>query len=72
MAEVRAGRTFTPDQERWLALIRNHLVENLAIDRGDFELITFTRAGATWGRVNRDFEGRLAEMLQQINTAMAA
>jgi len=33
---VRAGKTFTPEQERWLELIRNHLVENPAVDREDF------------------------------------
>jgi type I restriction enzyme R subunit len=38
MARVRAGRTFTPEEERWLGLIRNHLVENLAVDREDFFL----------------------------------
>jgi len=71
LAQVRAGKTFTPEQERWLALIRNHLVENLAIDRKDFGLLTFTRAGATWGRVNRDFEGTLTQVLVEINEAMA-
>jgi type I restriction enzyme R subunit len=63
MARVRAGKTLTPEQERWLELIRNHLVENLAVDREDFRLITFTRVGATWGRVNRDFEGRLEAII---------
>jgi type I restriction enzyme R subunit len=72
MARLRAGKTFTPEQERWLELIRNHLVENLAIDREDFTLYTFTRAGATWGRVSHDFAGRLEEVLAQINEAMAA
>jgi hypothetical protein len=38
MAWVRAGRTFTPEQERWLGLIRNHLIENPAVDREDFRL----------------------------------
>jgi type I restriction enzyme R subunit len=38
IARVRAGKTFTPEQERWLGLIRNHLVENLAVDREDFRL----------------------------------
>lgn len=38
MARVRADRTFTPEQERWLGLIRNHLVENPAVDREDFRL----------------------------------
>ena len=71
MARVRAGKTFTPEQERWLGLIRDHLVENLAIEQADFDLIAFTRTGAAWGRVNRDFGGALAEVLAEINEAMA-
>lgn len=71
MARVRAGREFTSQQERWLDLIRNHLVENLSIDQEDFSLWTFTRAGATWNRVNYDFNGTLADMLPEINKAIA-
>ena len=72
MACLRAGRTFSPEQERWLELIHNHLVENLTIEREDFDLITFTRLGATWEQVNRDFSGHLEETLTRINEAMAA
>ena len=72
LARVRAGKTFAPEQERWLELIRNHLIENLAIDKEDFDLLTFARAGATWGRVNRDFEGTLEQVLTEINEAMAS
>jgi len=72
MATLRIGKTFTQEQERWLALIRNHLIENLAIDRDDFTLITFTHAGATWGRVDHDFGGSLEKVLMQINAAVAA
>lgn len=72
MAALRAGKTFTPEQEKWLDLIANHLVENLAIDQQDFELIIFTREGASWGRVNRDFGGQLAALLVEINAAMAS
>jgi type I restriction enzyme R subunit len=71
LAIVCTGQAFTVEQERWLALIRDHLIENLAIDRDDFGLLTFTRAGATWGRVNHDFDGRLADMLAEVNAAMA-
>jgi type I restriction enzyme R subunit len=71
LARIRAGKTFTPEQERWLELIRNHLIENLAIDKEDFDLLAFTRVGATWGRVNRDFKGTLVEVLAEINEAMA-
>ncbi len=72
IAQVTAGKSFTADQERWIDLIHHHLIENLAIDRSDFELLTFARAGATWGRVDRDFDGNLVSLLAQINTAMAA
>lgn len=58
-------------QEKWLDLIRAHLIENLAIDREDFNLLTFTRAGANWARVNRDFGGRLEDWLAEINRAIA-
>lgn len=71
VARVTAGRVLTMDQEKWLDLIRNHLVENLAIDREDFDLITFSRAGASWGRVNQDFGGALQDWLAEINQAMA-
>jgi type I restriction enzyme R subunit len=71
MARVRAGKVLTMEQERWLDLIRNHLIQNLAITREDFDLITFAQAGATWSRVNRDFQGRLEAVLAQVNEAMA-
>lgn len=72
IASVRADKTFTPEQERWLNLIANHLVENLAIEQEDFNLITFSREGASWGRVNRDFDGGLEALLAEINAAMAS
>lgn len=71
LAKVTAQRILTMDQEKWLDLIRSHLVENLAIDREDFELITFTRAGGSWGRVNRDFGGQLDKLLGSVNKAIA-
>jgi type I restriction enzyme R subunit len=71
LAKVTAGRVLTMDQEKWLDLIRAHLVENLAIDRDDFELITFSRAGGSWGRINRDFGGSLDKWLVEINQAVA-
>jgi len=71
LTRMRTDRALTPQQERWLALIRNHLIENLAIDREDFHLLTFTRADATWGRADRDFEGALEQVLVEINEEMA-
>jgi type I restriction enzyme R subunit len=72
LAALKVGRSFTPEQERWLELIRNYVIANLAIGREDFTLINFTREGATWRRVDADFDGRLAELLDELNAAVAA
>lgn len=70
--KLTAGKTFTPDQQAWLDRIRAHLVENLSIDREDFdELPVFARYGG-WSKADRDFNGRLAELLHQMNEAIAA
>lgn len=71
LARVVAGQSLSTQQQQWLGLIRNHLIENLTIDRDDFTLYTFTIAGATWNRVNHDFDGHLADFLSQINKAVA-
>lgn len=72
VARIAAGQTFTAEQEQWLALIKEHLAVNLAIEKDDFETIpVFTRAGS-WGTANRVFAGRLEVLLKQLNEAMAA
>lgn len=72
MAKLRAEMQFTPEQEQWLELIADHLHENLAISREDFSLPFFERAGASWGRVNRDFGGQLDTILAEVNAHIAA
>ncbi len=67
----RAPRELTPEQRKWLELIRRHLIANLTIERDDFELIEFQNAGATWNRVNGDFGGALDEILVRLNEAIA-
>jgi type I restriction enzyme, R subunit len=66
------AQTLTPPQSKWLELIRRHLIANLAIERDDFELLEFEQQGATWQRVNTDFGGNLAEVLQSLNESIAA
>lgn len=69
---ITAGHTYSPDQQLWLDRIRVHLVENLSIDRDDFDLVpVFTREGG-WPAANRAFEGRLGDLIQTINEAVAA
>jgi type I restriction enzyme R subunit len=71
MAQVLAGRSLTPEQQKWIGLIRRHLVANLAIEQDDFTLLEFEQQGATWKRVNADFDGTLAEILLRLNEAVA-
>jgi type I restriction enzyme R subunit len=69
---ITAGRHLTAEQGRWLDLIKEHLTINLAIEKADFdEIPIFTRAGA-WGQASKAFDGRLEELIRQLNEAIAA
>ncbi|MDB5392324.1 MAG: type restriction enzyme res subunit [Planctomycetaceae bacterium] len=69
---VSTGRIFTLEQQQWLDRIRQHLIVNLSIDKDDFDYIpTFEGAGG-WGKANKVFEGKLEDLLRDINKAVAA
>lgn len=72
LERVYAGQTFTPEQRQWLDRIHQHLVENLSISPEDFDdMPVFTRAGG-WAPANRAFNGRLKQIIRQINQVIAA
>lgn len=71
IAKVTAGRSLTDEQQEWLALIQRHLVENLSIDREDFNLIPILSAPGGWGRANSAFNRQLDEWLAQLNEELA-
>src|SRR5262249_46497951 len=59
--KVTNGQAFTAEQQQWLNRIREHLRENVTIDKEDFEnLPVFTRFGG-WGRVYHVFGTQLPE-----------
>jgi type I restriction enzyme, R subunit len=69
---LTGGQTFTPDQQKWLDRIRDHLVENLSIDTEDFDIIPiFSREGGL-GAVRRTFGPQLETILHELNGAIAA
>ena len=69
---VTAGKQFSDEQQKWLDRIRDHLVENLSIDRDDFENVpVFTRFGG-WGRANKTFNNQLNSIINDLNEAIAA
>lgn len=80
-AEQRIHRVFdkmaysvslTPDQQRWLDKIREHLIANLSISKDDFDIIPIFANEGGWGRANRVFNGELPVLIQQWNEAIAA
>jgi type I restriction enzyme R subunit len=73
LMKVKAGRAFTEEQEKWLDLIRRHLIENLLMEKEDVDYLPiFTREGASWGKLNTVFYGGLETIIHEINTAIAA
>ncbi|WP_318202663.1 DEAD/DEAH box helicase family protein [Streptomyces sp. SCL15-4] len=71
VAKVTGGRTLTPEQRQWMDYIEQHLVENLSIDREDFDLIPILSAPGGWRRARRVFDD-LSELLEHLNEELAA
>jgi len=65
------GRTFTPEQLRWLELIRDHVAANLGIERDDFEYAPFIEHGGL-GKVYQLFGDQLNLLLDELNEVLAA
>ena len=69
---IAAGRTFTSAQSAWLDRIREHMTVNLSIDQSDFEVTPVLSRPGGWGAANRDFDGKLPNLLRTLNEAIAA
>ncbi len=69
---ISAGRALTDDQRKWLDYIRLHLVQNLTIDRDDFDNVPILANRGGWGRADRAFDGHLTELLADVNKELVA
>ena len=69
---VTAGRDLTADEQQWMEYIRLHLVENLSIDRSDFEAVPVLSDHGGWGRANRVFGGQLDRLVADLNKELVA
>jgi type I restriction enzyme R subunit len=66
------GRALPPEQAKWMARIREHLVTSLSIDREDFETIPILSRAGGWRKADRAFDGHLTELIQSLNEVIAA
>lgn len=69
---ISLGRPFTNEQVRWLDYIRQHLIANLSIDREDFDTVPVLSSQGGWGRANRVFDGRLPDIVADLNREVVA
>ncbi len=69
MKKLRDGMSISPQQDKWLSLIEDHLSRNLLIEKDNFNTIPFSRYGA-WKKANADFGGNLEMLLKEINMAV--
>ncbi len=69
---VAGGRQLSNDQRKWLDYIRQHLVQNLTIDREDFDNVPVLANRGGWGRANRVFDGQLHELLVDVHKELIA
>lgn len=72
VGRVVGGTELTPDQGRWMALIRRHLVVSLSIDREDFDLVPVLSDRGGWVPANKAFGGKLADLLASLNRELVA
>ena len=72
LMKIKSDRSLSAEQNKWLELIRRHLIENLLMEKGDVETLPiFTREGASWSKLNKLFSGQLEMIIQEINEAIA-
>ena len=62
---------FTPEQMKWLEMIRDHIAANLGIEPDDFEYSPFSQHGGL-GKVHQLFGDKLNAIIEELNETLAA
>lgn len=72
MFKITNGKEFNAEQNRWLSLIHQHLLETLTLNETDFEFMPiFDRVGGK-GKAKKVFGAQFQSLIKEINTAIAA
>ncbi len=72
VSKLTSGRQFTKDEQAWLARIKAHLIENLSIDREDFDLVPALQREGGLSAARRVFGDRLDSIIHDLNEGIAA
>jgi type I restriction enzyme R subunit len=65
------GRAFTPDQVRWLEMMRDHVATSVEMTMDDLDYAPFAEEGGR-GRAAQVFGGELSAVIEEINGVLAA
>ncbi|MBI4754290.1 MAG: DEAD/DEAH box helicase family protein [Betaproteobacteria bacterium] len=68
---AQQGGHFTPEQQHWLEMIRDHIAANLGINLDDFEYAPFNKEGGL-GRVHQLFGEELPKVIEVLNRELVA
>jgi type I restriction enzyme, R subunit len=55
LQKIARNRSFNEEQQKWLALIREHLVKNLTIEEDDFDVVPIFEQFGGKGKARRVF-----------------
>ncbi len=69
---VFVGMELTEDQEKWVEYIREHLKENLTIDKDDFNYMPVFETHGGWGKFKKLFGKESTKIISELNNAIAA
>ncbi|MBA7582105.1 hypothetical protein ES708_24025 [subsurface metagenome] len=70
--KITEAKSFNDEQLNWLAYIKEHLIENLAIAEEDFGIMpVFERHGGL-GKAKKVFGNEFTELINELNEALAA
>ena len=70
MKKILASRAWTAPQRKWLERIGQQLKTEVIVDRDAFDRGAFKAQGGGFERLNKTFDGRLEEILVDINEAL--
>ena len=62
---------FTPEQQHWLEMIRDHIAANLGLDMEDFDYAPFNAQGGL-GKVHQLFGAELPKVIEELNRELVA
>jgi type I restriction enzyme R subunit len=71
LQQEQLGKTFTPEQQRWLNDMRDHIAASMAISTDDFDYMPFVERGGI-GKAYEVFGDNLGLLLDDLNKALAA